>query len=95
MLIENFVNSMDAPLNALILLNEASENELRENYSEIKKRVSQKVINNLLGFNFLEKLLISYIDGKTNKIRNIIDKYYGEMLNNEFKDDYSDLYDFE
>lgn len=46
MLIENFVNSMDVPFKSLILLNEAPKHELYENYGELTKKVSPKVIDN-------------------------------------------------
>lgn len=95
MLIENFVNSMDVPFKSLILLNEAAKHELYENYGELTKKVSPKVIDNLLGINFLEKLLIEHILNKKNKVKNILENNYSKMSNNEFEEDYSYMYDFE
>lgn len=60
-----------------------------------QKRFHQKLLITLLGINFLEKLLIEHILNKKNKVKNILENNYGKMLNNEFEEDYSYMYDFE
>lgn len=83
MLVEDYMNSLERPFNALKFLSDIIEYELLENYSRIKKGDEENSLDKILAILYALSALVEYLQKDREEIRKIVNENYYTLRKEE------------